>query len=92
MQINALFIWVENSSKSWDTVCLVSTLKMQTEISNASSPLTAQTYPTFVPQSHGIPIANDFLFCTSCYRNIAPVEVYNTLEKSEHKLNRRNSF
>ncbi len=75
MEINALFIWVENSSKSWDTVCLVSALKMQTEISNASGPLTAQTYPTSVPQPHGIPTATDFIFCTSFYRNIAAIKI-----------------
>lgn len=69
--MNALFIWVENSSMSWDAVCLVSTLKMQTEISNASGPLTAQTYSTSVPESHGIPTATNFLVCTSCYRNTA---------------------
>lgn len=71
--MNALFVWVENSSKSWDTVCLVSTLEMQTEISNASGPLTAQTYSTFVSQPHGIPTATDSLLRTTRYKNIAPV-------------------
>lgn len=77
--MNALFVWVENSSKSWDTVCLVSTLEMQTEISNASGPLTAQTYSTFVSQPHGIPAATDSLSCATRYENIAPVKVIRCL-------------
>lgn len=64
---------------------------MQTEISNASDPLTAQTYPTFVPQPHGIPTAADFLFCTSCYRNMAAVKMCNVLGNNKEELKRRNN-
>lgn len=58
---------LRNPSKSWDAVCLVSTLKMQTEISNASGPLTAQTYSAFVLAPPWDPHRR--LFCTSCYRS-----------------------
>lgn len=52
--MNALFIWAQNSSKSWDTVCLVAALETQTEISNASGPRVAQTSSTFVWQPPGL--------------------------------------
>lgn len=52
--MNALFIGAQNSSKWWDTVCLVAALETQTEISNASGPRVAQTSSTFVWQPPGL--------------------------------------
>lgn len=62
-------------SKLRDAACLVSTLKMQTEISSASGLTAAQAHPTRPTLPRDIPIATDFLFWASCYWNIAPVRL-----------------